>query len=184
MKPVKFEEQTLDVHADGAAARDAIRKLGELIHGIQTAMLITVDARGHFRARPMATHQSELHDELWFYVDARSSVIDDITERHQVNVSYVDNGKRYVSVSGIAHVVRNPDLLRRFWNKKAAEWFPDGPDNDPHLALLRIQLEEAEYWDVGSKAMVRLLGMAVTAERAAPVVRPAAPPYELPTREA
>jgi general stress protein 26 len=170
MHPSQGQERTIDVHDDhGPEARQSIHKLAELIHDIHTAMLTTVTAEGHLRTRPMATRQSDLSDELWFYTDARSSLIDDITENHQVCLAYVDPSKqRYVTVSGVGHVIRDRDLLERLWHPGVAQWFPNGPDRDPYLALLRVQLEEAEYWDVASGSMVKLSGFARSDERQVP----------------
>jgi general stress protein 26 len=163
-------DRSIDVHAERSAeTRELIRRFAEMIRGIRTAMLTSMSAQGHLRSRPLATQQSELEDELWFYIDARSRLIDDIADHHQVNLAYVDSdSQRYVSVSGIGHVVRDPDLLRKFWNPEAARWFPDGPDRTPHLALLRIQVEEVEYWDQESASMVELFGFARSDERDVP----------------
>ncbi len=162
MERSNARERSVDAHADrDEEARKAILKLGELIRDIQTAMLTSVTVQGHLRSRPMPTQQSELDDELWLFVDARSDLIDDITENHQVNLTYVDpKGQRYISVSGVAHVMRDQELLRKFWQSRATEWFPDGPEPGAHMELLRVQLEEAEYWDVPSRSMIRLFGFA------------------------
>jgi general stress protein 26 len=169
-------ERTIDVHAPGGAARrDAIARLGELVRDIQFAMLTTINAQGHMHCRPMTTIPSELEDELWFYIDARSGLVDDITENHQVNLSYVEPRRRYVSVAGVAHVVRDDGLLKKFWHSRVAEWFPEGPSGDVNLALLRVQLEEAEYWDVAARTMVKLHGFDTSDERVVPLpVNPSA----------
>lgn len=187
MKLWDFQEHTIDVHAEaGSETRQAMQRVGEMIRSVHVAMLTTTDDRGHLRTRPMVTHQSELDDELWFYIDARSGLIDDLTGHHQVGITYVDSGKnRYLSVAGIAHVVRDDALLKRFWNRRAAEWFPDGPDRDPHLALLRVQIEEIEMWDSGSKSVLRLVGLARTVEQRVELPRPrtTAPALETPATE-
>jgi len=188
MKLWEFQQRTIDVLAEpGSETREAMQRVTEVIRAVHVAMLTTTDGRGHLRSRPMATHQSELDDELWFYIDARAGLIDDITDQHQVGIVYVDAGKnRFLSVSGIGHVVRDAGLLKRFWNRRAAEWFPEGPDGDPHLALLRVQIEEAELWDGGSKAVLRLTGLARTIERSVELPRPttaASPPFDASTRE-
>ena len=38
-------------------------------------------------------------------------------------------------------------------------WFPKGLD-DPELALLKVTVEKAEYWDSPSSAVVHLVGLA------------------------
>jgi general stress protein 26 len=163
------EQSTIDVHApQRGARRAAIARLGELVRDIQFAMLTTINARGHMHCRPMTTIPSELEDELWFYIDARSGLVDDITENHQVNLSYVEPRRRYVSVAGVAHVVRDDNLLKKLWHPHIAEWFPEGPSGDVNLALLRVQLEEAEYWDVAARTMVKLHGFDTSDERVVP----------------
>ncbi|MBX9739389.1 MAG: pyridoxamine 5'-phosphate oxidase family protein, partial [Beijerinckiaceae bacterium] len=38
-------------------------------------------------------------------------------------------------------------------------WFPKGPD-DPEITLLAVDVEEAEYWDAPSSAMIIAFGYA------------------------
>ena len=40
-----------------------------------------------------------------------------------------------------------------------AAWFPEGVD-DPHLALVKVTIEAAEYWDAELGKMRQLLKMA------------------------
>ena len=41
-------------------------------------------------------------------------------------------------------------------NSGARRWFPEGPD-DPRLMILKVEIVQAEYWDVDKRAMIRLL---------------------------
>jgi general stress protein 26 len=36
-------------------------------------------------------------------------------------------------------------------------WFPEGLD-DPHLCLLKVSVEQAEYWDAPSSKLVEIFG--------------------------
>lgn len=186
MKNVKLESKEIEVRPRrDEEAREAVKRLRELVHGIRVAMLTTSRPNGHFHSRPMTTQESELDDELWFYVDARSAITDEITECHQVALAYVDPSKeRYVSVSGVAQLLRDRDLIRRYWSHRASEWFPEGPDNDRDLAVLRVQLEEAEYWDATSRSMVKLRGLDAAEEKEVGEDTPTVPPFETPTQEA
>jgi hypothetical protein len=38
----------------------------------------------------------------------------------------------------------------------ARRWFPEGRD-DPRLMILKVEIVQAEYWDVDKRAMIRLL---------------------------
>ena len=82
-----------------------------------------------------------------------------MTANPQVNVSFVspDHG-RYVSVSGTASVVRDPKRNELLWTDACQKWFPDGRD-DPQLALLRIDVDYAEYWDAKTGVMQEFSGL-------------------------
>src|SRR5256885_10776752 len=54
--------------------------------------------------------------------------------------------------------------LFRSWNPTYRAWFPDGP-HDPDIAVLCIQIERVEYWDVASSRLVRLWGVLRAVDR-------------------
>jgi len=137
---------------------DAIKQLGELIEGIQIAMLTTVETDGALRSRPMATQQVEFDGDLWFFLGASSPKAQEIARDPRVNVSYAQpDDQRYVSVSGAGELLRDQAKMRELWSPVYKIWFKDGLD-DPDLALLRVRVEQAEYWDSPSSKVVRLAG--------------------------
>jgi general stress protein 26 len=139
---------------------EAIRKLGELIKGIQIAMLTTVTADGRLRSRPMATQNRAFDGDLWFFTGRWSGKTYELDKDQRVNVSYAAPSKNtYVSVSGSARTVVDKAKARELWTPVHRAWFPDGLD-DPDLALVRVTVEDAEYWDAPSSTMVKLFGMA------------------------
>ncbi len=46
--------------------------------------------------------------------------------------------------------------MEELWRPAYRAWFPQGLD-DPPLALLKMDVEQAEYWDMLSSTMVSLL---------------------------
>jgi general stress protein 26 len=54
--------------------------------------------------------------------------------------------------------VRDRAKSQELWTPAMKAWFPDGL-NDPDLALLRVQVEGAEYWDSPSSTMVHIVGL-------------------------
>lgn len=141
---------------------DAIKTLGELIKDIKFAMLTTVEDDGSLRSRPMGTQQVEFDGDLWFFAGASSAKVGEIQHDRQVNVSYADTDhQRYVSVSGTAQLVRDRAKIEELWNPIFKAWFPDGLD-DPDLALLKVAVERAEYWDSPSSKVVQLYGFVKT----------------------
>jgi general stress protein 26 len=141
-----------------ASERSDVEKLRDLIKGISFAMLTTVDEDGSLRSRPMQTQEAEFNGELWFFTSASSAKVDEVQSDQRVNVSYSDpDDNRYVSLSGTASLVRDREKIKELWKPVLKAWFPDGLE-DPDLALLRVKVEKAEYWDSPSSKMVQLAG--------------------------
>jgi general stress protein 26 len=139
-------------------APDSIKKLGELIHSIQFAMLTSTHADGSMHSRPMTTQQVEFDGTLWFFSGLNSEKVQELQANPQVNVSYsAPDDQRYVSVSGRAHVSRDRARMEELWNPLFKAWFPKGLD-DPDICLLRVDVTHAEYWDSPSSKMVQLAG--------------------------
>ncbi|MDZ4796688.1 MAG: pyridoxamine 5'-phosphate oxidase family protein [Bryobacteraceae bacterium] len=137
---------------------DSVRKLGELIHEVKVAMLTTVEPDGQLRSRPMATQGTDFDGQLWFFTALDSSKVDEVQREEHVNVAYSQPDKQiYVSVSGKASVSRDKAKLKELWNPIHKAWFPKGLE-DPHLGLLCVDVDRAEYWDAPSAKLVQLFG--------------------------
>lgn len=135
-----------------------IQKLGAMIKEIKFAMLTTAEPDGTLRSRPMATQATEFDGELWFFTAASAPKVEEIEQDHHVNLSYAAPDKNlYVSVSGKARMIRNRKKAEELWNPAYKAWFPKGLD-DPDLALLKVSVTQAEYWDSSSSAVVHLVG--------------------------
>lgn len=154
-----------------ASSDDAFaRKISKLIAGAPVAMLTTIASDGSLRSRPMAAlvPPSE-NGEVWFFTAENTPKTADIAGEHEVNLSYADPDKEhYVSLSGVASLVRDPDRARRAWTPAAKAWFPGGPE-DPKLMLLRVRVHTAHEWDAEGGDMVEVRP---TSENPAPPVSP------------
>ncbi len=134
-------------HGDPRSAE--VAKVADLIDGIRTAMLTTVDGGGRLVSRPMATQEVEFDGDLWFFAAADSPKVADVEGDHRVNVAYAgDDG--WVSVAGRADVVRDPERATELWNGFAGAWFQNGPE-DPNVVLIRVHADTAEYWETPGK---------------------------------
>jgi general stress protein 26 len=147
---------------------EAIKKLNYLIEDIDFAMLTTIDG-GILRSRPMQTQDFEFDGDLWFFTSSKTHKIEEIEKDNRVNVSYAaPETNTYVSVSGTAEVVKDQAKIDEYWNDVLKAWFPEGR-NAPDLVLLKINVEQAEYWDSSSSAIVQVAGFLkalATGERA------------------
>ena len=134
-------------------------KLGELIKDMRIAMLTTVEADGTLHTRPLATLRYANDGELWFFTSLDSAKVHEIEEDRHASVTYSDMEQNiYVAVSGTADIVRDRNKAEELWSPMAKAWFPKGLD-DPQLALLRVKIARAEYWDSPGRAAY-LLGVA------------------------
>src|SRR5688572_26063776 len=96
--------------------QEAIKKLNDLIEGIDFGMLMTIDG-GHLRSRPMSTQDFEFDGDLWFFTSSKTHKIEEIEKDNRVNVSYAaPESNTYVSVSGTAEVVKDQAKIGEYWS--------------------------------------------------------------------
>jgi len=139
----------------------AEQHLWPLIKDIKFAMFTTHHGNGHLHSRPMTTqNKTMLDDKLWFFMSVKGGAAQEIAQQPQVNISYADVGKDiYVSVSGSAEEIDDKTQRQALWTKFAQAWFPGGVD-DSDLALVRVTVSHAHYWNVSENKLTQLLVMA------------------------
>lgn len=144
--------------AETTSSPDAREKVWDLVKDIKMAMLATVGPDGRMHARPMASVQKDFDGTLWFMTREHSLKVDEIESRPDVLLAYSHPPQQhYVSITGKARVVRDRAKINELWSEADRVWFPKGPD-DPEIALLAVDVEQAEYWDSPSSAMVIAYG--------------------------
>jgi general stress protein 26 len=153
--------------------RNAAIHLRARIGELAIAMVTTTDRRYMPASRPLLTQLFEDNGVLWFFVPTDGSLASEIESNPRVSVSYCDPARGlYVSLSGYARLVHDPERMLALWDPRLASWFPEGLA-DPRLALLRVDVDHGEYWDERASRMVGWLARAQAALRGAP-----APPAE------
>jgi general stress protein 26 len=141
-------------------AQEKVDTLWRLVRRVRIAMLVTQDAEGDLRARPMANQQADTFDgALWFFTAENSAKVDEAERDRRVNLAFADaSDQTYVSISGTAEIVRDRAEIDRRWSERLTTWFPKGKD-DPNLALIKVTAHKGEYWDRPSSAMVLAYGI-------------------------
>ncbi len=145
------------------------RHLNELLKNFSTAMMVTRAGDRSIHARPM--HIAEISEDgnLYFATSLESSKLRDIENNSDVTLIFQADSI-FVSLNGTAHTSTEQDLIDRLWSEAWRVWFPEGKD-DPSLVILKIEPQDAEYWDnSGSKGIsytVAALKAYVTGERPA-----------------
>ena len=157
--------------ADQVAISHDVTQLVDKIKDIKVASLTTVDAHGKLHSRPMYTTQADDDGTLWFFCEKDSEKVQEICRIPEVNLGYnSDDQSTYVAITGQAAVVDDRPRIKDLWSEGLRGFFPQGSD-DPNLTLLRVEIDNGEFWDVPSNALLRAYAYAkavATGERHQP----------------
>lgn len=141
--------------------------LGQIIESASAAFLVSRNSADGLHGRPMAT--AKVEDDLrslWFACQKDSHVAAEVGADPRVYLGYTNHtGSEWASINGLATVVTDRATIKQLWNPIWKNWF-EGPD-DPNIALLRVDPQDAEYWDSGSRAvlLLKLAFAAVTGKK-------------------
>ena len=120
--------------------------LSQFILDIRVGLLTTVDRDGHFHTRPVQTLEVEADRTLWFFTDWSSPKVDELHHDVRVSLGYADTARNvYVAVTGSGRLIRDGHKAKKLWSIEQRAYYPRGPE-DQRLALLRVDIERAEYW--------------------------------------
>lgn len=139
--------------------QETIKKVADLIKDIPVAVVTTEDEQGRLHSRPMASVNAAFDGYLWFFTRGHTRKTREVEHHRQVNVSFADmEHGRYISTCGPAYVEQDQSKMQNLWADRLTTWFPHGL-SEPDLVLLRVDVEDAEYWDAASGSMVHLGGL-------------------------
>lgn len=141
------------------SSAENVKKLGELVKNIKFAMVTTTNEQGQLRSCPLTVQEVDIDGDLWFVVNKQSEAYNDIKQDPRVNVSFSSDNKTYISISGKGEFVEDNDKLQSLWNPSLKIWFPQGI-SDPNVTLLKINVEDAEYWQHPAFKVVQLAALA------------------------
>ena len=136
--------------------------LWHLIKHIKFGMLTHRHSNGELHSHPLTTQNKSADEgsQLYFFISRYSEMARQLPQDPNVNMSYADPGNdSYVSLSGLATIVEDQAKKDTLFTPMSELWFPAGA-TDPNLALLKVEIHHAEYWDVKESKMVQLAKMA------------------------
>jgi general stress protein 26 len=145
------------------AANDPLKDLREKIKDVKFGMFTTLNPEGRVTSRPMTSQQLDDAGNVWFFTSDESDFVRHLGTHPQVNVSFADpEDSLYVSIAGHAELTRDRAKIDELWSPLVSAWF-DGGKEDPHLALVKVHVDTAEYWDTHSSKMTQLYALAKSA---------------------
>lgn len=131
---------------------EGMQKIADLIDQIGVGMLTWDDGTGRLSSRPMLPLEMDADGSLWYFTRLTP---DKEAAQGRVNIAFArPDSASYVSVSGRATLLQDHEKIVSLWSALAEPWFPEGPE-DPSLTLLRVDVDDAEFWDASTKCMVR-----------------------------
>lgn len=94
-------------------------------------------------------------DTLWFFVgrDSRAA------KGGPAMAQFVSKGHDFFAcLSGRVRIDDDRAMIEKLWSPQVEAWFPGGKD-DPNLALLRFDIDDAELWetDMSLSGRVKML---------------------------
>ncbi len=136
---------------------EGLKKIGSLIAGVHIAILVTASPDGSFDSRPMAVQAKDFNGSVWFLTRNESGKVDEIQNDSHATLIFADpSNSNYVSAKGRARIHQDRAKIHELWNPMYKAWFPQGED-DPSIAVLRVDIHEADYWEASSSKIVRSL---------------------------
>ena len=129
----------------------------ELIGDIPNAKLTTYGGAG-VRSVPMARQEVEPDAEMWFIAARDTRHVADILVEPRVSLTFSSRAS-WVALTGTAVVVEDDARLKELWNTFAEAWLPGGPE-DPNAVLIKVDVEEGEYWDTPGGNVASLISFA------------------------
>jgi general stress protein 26 len=145
------------------ALTDPVARLNELIQGIELAILTTVRTDSSLHSCPMAAQPVDANGAFWFLTGDNTEKVEAVRTAPRVSLFFTEPAaNRFISVSGFCELIRDRNMAKELWHSDYKSWFPGGPE-DSTLVLMKIVVEEADYWDAARSRMVSLTGFSKAA---------------------
>ena len=114
----------------------------EIISTARYCALITVDSKGRIHARTMDPFPPDENLVIWFGTNPKSRKVAEIRRNHRVTLYYFDReGVAYVTISGIARLVNDPQEKARHWKDEWKTFYPDREQGYLLIAVTPLTLE-------------------------------------------
>jgi general stress protein 26 len=126
-------------------------------------MFVTKGAKGA-RARPLDPRPDRREGAIYFLTDARGTKDHEIEQDDEICMIFIDaKTKAYLSITGTAAVINDPQLAKKYWKKGDEVWWPQR-HADSNLRVLRVLPSYAEMWDGPADPQVAAREFAIARE--------------------
>jgi general stress protein 26 len=124
----------------------------------ERTMMLGLDGREDGHTRPMTAQFEDDRSPLWFFTSKDNALVQNLGDGRAIATFTAKGHDLFASVHGRLSVDNDRATIDRLWNAFVAAWYEGGKD-DPKLALLRLDADNAQIWLNGSSliAGVKLL---------------------------
>jgi general stress protein 26 len=144
-------------------SQEQINTIAAKIKDVRFGMFTTIDDENVLTSRPLTSQQIDNEGNMWFFASDEAAFTHDLEHHPEVNVSFSNPDHNiYLSICGRAYLLKDRAKARELWNPAVAAWYRGGLD-DPHLTMIRVKIQSAEYWDAGASKMKQMFQVAKAA---------------------
>jgi general stress protein 26 len=109
-------------------------------------MMLGLDGVEDGHTRPMTVQVEGDKPPLWFFAAKDQALVQRIGPGQRAIATFAAKGHDlFATLQGTLTLNTDRAVVDRLWNRYVAAWYPGGKD-DPNLALLRLDAQQAEIW--------------------------------------
>lgn len=155
--------QNTQDHIKTLEGKEAVKKLKDLAKSAENCFFCTNIKTGlPVSVRPMSVQDIDDEGNLWFISMIDSNKNEEIKNDPFTQLFFQDNkNSGFLSVYGIAEVIKDQAKIDELWNPFLKVWFQNGKD-DPNISLLKITPTNVYYWDTKHGEAVAFIKMAAS----------------------
>ena len=110
-------------------------------------MMLGLHAADEGHTRPMTALLDESRRSMWFFTVKDNAMVHQLDQGHRAVATFTaKDHDLFATLHGTLLVESDPRMIDRLWNSHVAAWY-EGGRNDPNIALLRLDPEQAEIWE-------------------------------------
>jgi len=145
------------------SGREGIEKLQELVKKARVCMFCTKVNEMPFETRPMSIQDVDEEGNIWFFSGESSNKNLQIEEDNHVQLVYSNKGdNEFLTVYGIAEIIKDTAKAEELWEPIVKAWFKDGVD-DPNLTIIKVKPQDVYYWDTQHGKVTAMVKIAIAA---------------------
>lgn len=105
--------------------------------------------------------------DLLFHTNTESGKTNELKSDSHINISFLNMTGDWASVSGVASVVTDRELVKKHYSPQLKAWLGDlgdgvhdGSENDPRIGIIRVKMITAHYAISNSNILGRMAQVA------------------------